>query len=106
LNASVEESFGLTTAESLACGTPVIGYDNTGTREILLGIEGVDWHDFLSPTANVQILFEKVSGLLRMDNIQSLGDYRTALVFREYIQENYTKDRQLNEYLELINSVH
>jgi putative colanic acid biosynthesis glycosyltransferase len=105
LNASVEESFGLTTVESLACGTPVIGYDNTGTREILSGIQGLDTPDLLSHTGNVQALFENVSGLLRMEKIRNLQDSQSAVVFREHILVNYNKNRQLNEYLGLINSV-
>ncbi|MFM2195910.1 MAG: hypothetical protein RL092_1510 [Bacteroidota bacterium] len=102
LNASVEESFGLTTAESLACGTPVIGYDNTGTREILLGIEGVDSHDFLSPTGNVQSLFMKIIELLGTEDFQNLYNTDFAMVFRAYIQKKYTKKRQLKLYLSLI----
>lgn len=35
LNLSVEESFGLTTIESLACGTPAIVYDNTASPELI-----------------------------------------------------------------------
>ena len=34
LNLSYEETFGLTTVESLACGTPVITYDQTAVPEI------------------------------------------------------------------------
>lgn len=105
LNASVEESFGLTTAESLACDTPVIGYDNTGTREILTGIQGLDANHFLSPTGNVQALFAKVNELIGLENKQNLQDTQSAVVFKEYVCKNFTKDRQLNEYLGLINSV-
>jgi glycosyltransferase involved in cell wall biosynthesis len=35
LNLSVEETFGLTTAEALACGTPAIVYDSTACPEII-----------------------------------------------------------------------
>ncbi len=35
LNLSVEETFGLTTAEALACGTPAIVYDSTACPEIV-----------------------------------------------------------------------
>ncbi len=34
-NASPAETFGLTTAEAMACGTPVIGYNSTATPEII-----------------------------------------------------------------------
>lgn len=35
VNFSVEETFGLTTAESLACGTPVLVYNSTACSEIV-----------------------------------------------------------------------
>ena len=35
MNLSVEETFGLTTAEALACGTPAIVYDATASPEII-----------------------------------------------------------------------
>jgi putative colanic acid biosynthesis glycosyltransferase len=35
LNLSVEETFGLTTAESMACGTPVIVYNKTASPELV-----------------------------------------------------------------------
>ena len=35
LNLSYEETFGLVTLESLACGTPVIVYDRTAVPEIV-----------------------------------------------------------------------
>lgn len=34
-NASLAETFGLTTVEALSCGTPVIGYRNTATEELI-----------------------------------------------------------------------
>lgn len=35
VNPSLQETFGKTTAESLACGTPVVGYGGTATGELL-----------------------------------------------------------------------
>ncbi len=105
VNASVEESFGLTTAESLACGTPVIGYNNTGTREILSRIEGVDTKALLTPTSDVQALFEKLIDLLGSENYSENPRPYTTENLRNHILEHYAKYRQLTEYLELINSV-
>ncbi len=105
VNASVEESFGLTTAESLACGTPVIGYNNTGTREILSGIQGVDTRAFLTPTSDVQALAENVIDLLDLENHNENQRSYTTENLRNHILEHYAKHRQLTEYLELINSV-
>ena len=35
-NASVEETFGMTCAEALACGTPVIAYNSTAVPETII----------------------------------------------------------------------
>jgi len=41
LNLSMEETFGLTTAESLAAGTPVIVYNNSASPELINGDIGI-----------------------------------------------------------------
>lgn len=71
VNASYEESFGLTTAEALACGTPVIGYNNTGTREILEGIQGDDPNQgaILVPTGDVTEIYNSVKNILETESI-------------------------------------
>ncbi len=50
LNLSVEETFGLTTAESMACGTPVIVYNKTASPELVTEKTGfvVEKDDILS----------------------------------------------------------
>ena len=35
VNASIEETFGLTTVEAMACGTPVIVYNSTASPELV-----------------------------------------------------------------------
>lgn len=40
LNLSIEETFGMTTTEALACGTPVITYDKTAVPEPVLKCNG------------------------------------------------------------------
>lgn len=49
VNFSIEESFGLTTAESLSCGTPVLVYDSTACPDIVTPKTGfvVPPHDLL-----------------------------------------------------------
>ena len=41
MNLSVEESFGLTTAEALACGVPAIVYNSTACPEIVSSDTGI-----------------------------------------------------------------
>lgn len=110
VNASYEESFGLTTAEALACGTPVIGYDNTGTREILEGLQADNNPNpgaILVPTGDVTKIYNSVKTILETESLnkysrQSLKINR--LLLRSHIQKNHAKSRQLREYSTLINS--
>ena len=44
INPSVEETMGLTTAEALACGTPVITYDKTAVPEVADEFCGITVH--------------------------------------------------------------
>lgn len=71
VNASYEESFGLTTAEALACGTPVIGYNNTGTKEILEGLQGDGPNPgaILVPTGDVTEIYNSVKTILENESI-------------------------------------
>lgn len=100
VNASYEESFGLTTAESLACGTPVIGYNNTGTREILGGLQGdvPNSGAILVPTGDVFAITDAIKAVVS----EEFTPDRHAL--SSHIQKNYAKSRQLNEYFELIHN--
>jgi len=58
INPSVEETMGLTTAEALACGTPVITYDKTAVPEIADDSCGIVVHN--SP-AFIKDALEKLS---------------------------------------------
>lgn len=98
VNASVEESFGLTTAESLACGTPVIGYDNTGTREILLGLMFPNSAAITVPTGDVYAVANAIKTIITTESINP----NTS---RRYIETKYNKSRQITDYMECINSL-
>lgn len=58
INPSVEETMGLTTAEALACGTPVITYDKTAVPEVADDSCGIVVHN--SP-ARIKEALEKLS---------------------------------------------
>lgn len=93
-NASPAETFGLTTVESMSCGTPVIGYKNTATKELI----------------------EKVSmgGILVEDG--SVGDVKKALTILKERRPNKTKIHKIcdimfsrsimiNNYMDLYNRI-
>lgn len=66
---SLYEAYGLTAAEAIACGTPVIGFDNTGLEDIV--IEGkTGW---LLPNGNFKRLVEKIFFLSKETNYKKLN---------------------------------
>jgi glycosyltransferase involved in cell wall biosynthesis len=86
----VEETFGLTTAEALACGTPAIVYNATACPEIICSKTG--------------IVVEKndINGLLRAINeIRFNGKDKYSLNCRQRAIEKFDKKRLLNEYFGL-----
>ena len=58
LNMSYAESFGLTTIEGMACGTPGIVYDNTASPELLSSDTGV-----IVPTGNIELVAKAVNDI-------------------------------------------
>lgn len=53
---SYAETFGMTIVEGMACGTPVIAYDNTAQREL------IDEHcGFVVPTGNIDALSQAIN---------------------------------------------
>ena len=88
LNLSYEESFGLTTAESLACGTPVISYDRTASPELLDTSVGQ-----VCPAGDVATLSQTIASLLKHPPESDLC--------RDYAQRHFSLHRQMDEYLNL-----
>lgn len=73
VNLSVEETFGMVTAEALACGTPVVAYDKTAVPEVVDKQSGVIVH-----AGNIQ---ELVSGIRKAQSISSENARRRAEMF-------------------------
>ncbi len=96
-NASEEETFGLTTIEALACGTPAIVYDSTACPEPLTKELGsvVALHDL---DAAVQEII-KWSDLKDSEFSRSAYDY----VCRNYDEQN-VYEQYINLYEEVIKS--
>ncbi len=89
LNPSKAETFGLVTVEAMACGTPVVGYNNSGTAELVTPRCGV-----LAPDGDVQALMEGVKTVLG----QEKSCYTASC--RAHVCENFDKRKQIQKYID------
>ena len=90
VNFSIEETFGLTTAESMACGTPVLVYNSTACLEIVMEDTGfvVEPHD--------------IDGALKaIQQLKLVGKQYYSDNCRSYILKNFRKEDKYKEYAAL-----
>jgi len=90
LNLSVEETFGLTTAEALSCGTPAIVYNATACPEVLDVNTG-----FVVNKNDIDGLLESIEG------IRKNGKEFYSSQCRERAIKYYNRVDRLSEYLEM-----
>lgn len=88
---AVDEAFGLVLIESLACGTPVVGYAGGGIPEIVDRDQVGRLFDRLDPAT----LAEAIA-----DTLETAGDPRTAVACRDRA-EDFSMDRCTESYLAL-----
>lgn len=89
VNASIEETMGMTTAEAMACGTPVVVYDSTAVPEIV--------------PENVGIVVEKNNVMALKKAIGKIflnRDYYSRHAFH-YAKENLDKRFLYAQYIDL-----
>lgn len=90
LNLSDEESFGLTTAEGFACGTPSVVYNCTASPELI------------TPETGAVIEKGDIDGLVNAINaITSLGKQHYTDKCRERAVTLYDKNKNYRQYIEL-----
>jgi len=94
INPSVEETFGLTVAEAFACGTPAIVYNSTGSPEIINKDVG-----FTVEAGDIDGILKAIE-IVRKNGKQNYSEHCVR-----HISENFNNSKQINEYLNLYNSV-
>lgn len=96
VNPTIQETFGKTTAEAMACGTPVIAYNGTATPE-LVGIDGTC--GFLIDNNIAEEYSKKIIGLTkaRLEEMGKNARIRAANLF--------SKDTNMEEYMKVYHSL-
>ena len=93
INASLEETFGLTTAEALACGTPAIVFNSTACPEVIDKKTGV-------------IAEYGVSGLISaIMEIKKNGKAFYSKNCVKRVEENFTKEKMNERYLQVYGNI-
>lgn len=89
VNPSRMETFGKVTAEAMACGTPAVVYNNTGSKELIGNGCGIVVED-----ANIAEMVSAVKTILK----KGKKTYSQSCI--KYVRENFNKEKQLGEYLD------
>jgi len=94
INPSVEEIFGLTTVEALACGTPTIVFNATASPELI------------KPEIGFVVGKGDISGLIEaIKTIKVKGKNYYSLACRDHIKKLYDKNDRHIDYLNLYESI-
>ena len=94
LNLSYEESFGLTTVEGFACGTPAIVYDTTASPELI------------SSETGVVVKAGDINGIVNAINyIRESNSEAYSKACRKRAEELYDKNKSFAQYVELYESL-
>ena len=94
LNLSVEETFGLTTAEALACGVPVIVYNATASPELVNEDTG-----FVVEKQNMNEL------VLTIEKAKGFGKNYYTKACRNRAVSLFDKKERFLEYINLYNEI-
>lgn len=94
LNLSYEETFGLTTAEGMACGTPSIVYDATASPELITPETGL-----IVEPGNVKGVFNAIQKMVKTPKVFFSKSCRARAVC------SFNKDKQFEEYIKLYEDI-
>lgn len=94
LSLSKAETFGMTLAEGLACGTPSIGYNSTAIKEIISSSTGLG-----VPVGNIMELKKAIQYLCSHIEEYQLSSCRNRAL------TNYNRNLQFGKYVDLYESI-
>lgn len=94
LNLSYQESFGLTTVEGMACGTPGIVYNCTASPELVSPETG-----FVVEPGNVEIVLQSIETIISNDRNKYIKSCRSRA------EELFDKDKCFSKYIDLFNQI-
>lgn len=94
---SLQEAFGQTAIEAMACGTPVVGFNAGGIPDMVRPGE-TGW---LAETGNVRSLRQAIESALENEGERRRMGQRC----REVVEEEYTLERQARQYKSLYESI-
>lgn len=96
-NGSYQETFGLVTAEAMACGTPAIVYNSTACPEIIDNSRGR-----IIPVGEFDKLLDAICSLKKMSPTEK---EKMSISCVEYVRSNLDKNNKYQEYIQLYNKV-
>ena len=91
---SIEETFGKVSAEALACGTPIVCFDSTANPEL-----AGDGCGAVVPVGDSEKMLEEIRNIIKN------GKQKYSQKCREFAVGNFSKDRNIEEYISLFNSL-
>ena len=94
VNCSREDTLSSLNLECQACGTPVVTYDATGSKETVDGKCG-----FAVTTGDAEALWEKVIEVKRM------GKHTLSAQCRKWVEGGFEKSRNYEKYVELYHKI-
>lgn len=94
---SLQESFGQTASESLACGTPVVAFNSTGLKDIV----NHQQNGYLAQPYEAQDFAQGINWILENEQrLQKLSFYA-----REKAEREFTVERQSHRYSDLFHEI-
>lgn len=95
VNGSFEETFGLVTAEAMACGTPVIVYDATACPDIVTPETG-----FVIPVNDIETMANTVISYSKCNKQEEY-----SINCRRYAEQHFDQRDCYNKYIDLYTSL-